>query len=86
MSPFIPNLSLTKYSKTASYLPKSEDSISFFKNTTTGMTTFFWNDNFPVLYSYWDDGQPGTPTNEVGCVIISKGKYFISSLENVFQA
>ena len=35
-------------------------------------TQFFWEDNFPIVYVAWDVGQPAVPSNEMGCVVVSK--------------
>ena len=52
--------------------PTSWLGMTYKHDLERNFTQFIWEDNFPVLYVAWDVGQPAVPTNELGCVTVSK--------------
>ena len=54
--------------------------MTFISDPLTGTTQFTWNDNFPVLYTFWGEGQPNPSTASSGCVNFeSDGRWAVSS-------
>ena len=42
----------------------------------SGTSEFFWNDNFPVVFTQWGPGEPSTPSQTTGCVNLDKNGFW----------
>jgi len=46
--------------------------MTFLTDPASGTTEFLWNDNFPVISTFWGNGQPTASNSESGCVQFDK--------------